>query len=266
VAPGADAHHAVVAGGLLAGDISSRSTYLLDLRTGRTRALPPLTTAVHDTAGTVVAGHAVVLGGGNATEQSVVQERRRTRWRVIGHLPRPRSDLGAVTSNGVTYVVGGYDGGAPALADVLASADGGRWRTVARLPVPVRYAATALLGRTLWVFGGEVGGRMVRAVQGIDLTTGVSRVRGRLPVAVGHSAAVRVGARVLVVGGRSANGKVSSRIWWFRPGRTGFRAAGHLPTPLADSAVVETGGTAYLVGGETPDFSDRVLRLRWVAP
>jgi N-acetylneuraminic acid mutarotase len=208
----------------------------------------------------------VVIGGGNATEQSVVQERGEAGWHVLGHLPGPRSDLTAVTGHDVTYVVGGYDGRSAALADVLATLDGRRWRIVSRLPVPVRYAAVALVGRTLWVFGGEVDHHMVRFVQRVDLKAGAARVAGRLPVAAGHSVAVRVGARVLLVGGRSEGGKVTSRMWWFRPGRKGFRAAGHLPTPLADTAVLDIGGSAYLVGGETPALSDRVLRLSWGRP
>ncbi|MDX6300442.1 MAG: hypothetical protein QOF53_1656 [Nocardioidaceae bacterium] len=264
LAPGADRSHVVVAGGLLNGDISSRATYRLDLRSGRSRGLPDLATAVHDTAGSVVAGHLLVIGGGNATEQSAVQERGRAGWHVVGHLPAPRSDLTAVSYHGTTFVLGGYDGRTPALADVLASADGRRWRTVARLPVPVRYAAVARFGRTLWVFGGEVDGSMVRVMQRIDLTTGGVRVVGRLPGPLGHSVAVLLGSRVLLIGGRTDSGAPTSRMWWFRPRSGRFSAAGHLPTPLADTAVVEAGSTAYLVGGERPALSDRVLRLDWV--
>jgi hypothetical protein len=264
LAPGAVRSHVVVAGGLLNGDISSRATYRLDLRTGRSRGLPDLATAVHDTAGSVVAGRPLVIGGGNATEQSVVQERGRAGWHAAGHLPVPRSDLTAVSYHGRTFVLGGYDGRSPALADVLATGDGRRWRTVARLPVPVRYAAVARFGGTLWVFGGEVNGTMVRVVQRIDLRTGGTRVAGRLPGPLGHSVAVRLGDRVLLIGGRTDSRTVTSRMWWFRPGSPRFTAAGHLPTPLADTAVVETGGTAYLVGGERPALSDRVLRLNWV--
>ncbi len=260
---GAAPSRVLVAGGLLAGDHSSRSTYTLDLRTGRSTALPDLPTSVHDTAGATVAGAALVIGGGNAREQSVVQVRRRRGWGVVGHLPSARSDLAALTSGGRVYVVGGYDGGSPALADVLVSNDGRRWRTVARLPVPVRYAATAVVGTTIWVFGGERSGAMVDAVQRIDLATGRARVVAHLPHALGHAVAVPLGGRVLVVGGRTAPDRLTSRMWWFRPGGRRFAPAGRLPAPLADSAVVSRGRTAYLVGGETPDLSDRALRLQW---
>jgi N-acetylneuraminic acid mutarotase len=260
---GADPSHAVVAGGLVSGDTSVRATYRLDLRTGHTTRLPDLPTAVHDTAGSLASGHALVIGGGNATEQSVVQARRAHGWRVIGHLPSPRSDLAAASSHGITYLVGGYDGTAPAMADVLRSRNGRRWTTVAELPVPVRYAATVLMGTSLWVFGGEVSGAMVKAVQRIDLRTGRARVAGQLPMRLGHSIAVRLGNRVLLAGGRTTSGKITSRMWWFRPDTARFTAAGRLPTPLADSAAVGGGSTAFLVGGERPAFSDRVLRLHW---
>jgi N-acetylneuraminic acid mutarotase len=260
---GADPWHAVVAGGLVSGDTSTRATYRLDLRSGRGTRLPDLPTAVHDTAGSLASGHALVIGGGNATEQSVVQARRAHGWRVIGHLPSPRSDLAAASSHGITYLVGGYDGAAPAMADVLRSRNGRRWTTVAELPVPVRYAATVLMGTSLWVFGGEVSGGMVKVVQRIDLRTGRASVAGHLPMPLGHSVAVRLGSRVLLAGGRTTSGKITSRMWWFRPDTARFTAAGRLPTPLADSAVVGGGSTAFLVGGERPAFSDRVLRLHW---
>jgi hypothetical protein len=263
VISGAAPSHAVIAGGLVAGDTSTRATYRLDLRTGHSTRLPNLPTAVHDTAGSLASGHALVIGGGNAMEQSVVQARGARGWRVIGHLPSPRSDLTAVSSSGTTYVVGGYDGTTPAMADVLRSRDGRGWTTVAELPVPVRYAATVLVGTSLWVFGGEVAGTMVHVVQHIDLRTGRASVAHHLPVPLGHSVAIRLGGRVLLIGGRTTAGRTTSRMWWFRPDTARFTAAGRLPTPLADAGAVTAGRTAYLVGGERPALSDRVLRLRW---
>lgn len=263
MAGGADPLHAVIAGGLVAGDTSTRATYQLDLRTGRSTRLPDLPTAVHDTAGSLASGQALVIGGGNATEQSVIQARRARGWRVIGHLPSPRSDLSAVSSRGTTYLVGGYDGTTPAMADVLRSRDGRRWTTVAKLPVPVRYAATVLVGTSLWVFGGEVAGTMVDVVQHVDLRTGRATAAHHLPMPLGHSAAVRLGHRLLLVGGRTTGGRTMGRMWWFRPETSRFTAAGRLPTPLADAGALSEGNTAYLVGGERPAFSDRVLRLQW---
>jgi len=55
-------------------------------------------------------------------------------------------------------------------------------------------------------------------------------------------------------------------MWWFDPATTTMHRAGALPTPLADSAVVAAGNAAYLVGGETPNLSNKVLRLTLPSP
>lgn len=252
----------LVAGGLVAGNASSASSYTLDLVDGHVTRLPDLPVDVHDTAGVRLGGRTLVVGGGNASEQSVVQGRRAGRWRVEGRLPVARSDLSAVVAHGRAYVVGGYDGGAPALADVLVSRTGRTWRVAAHLPVPVRYAATVLAGGSIWVFGGERNGAMVDTVQRIDLATGRARVVGRLPRPLGHGAAVVLGGRVLLAGGRTGPDTVTHRAWWFSPASGGFTRAGRLPTGLADMTPVSSDPrTAYLVGGETPALTDRVVRL-----
>jgi hypothetical protein len=253
---------AVVAGGLLQSGTTTASTYTLDLRTGRSSPLPDLATAVHDTAGSLLSGRATVIGGGNASEQSVVQARRGGRWQVVGHLPAARSDVTAVRGGGRTFVVGGYDGTSAAVGAVLGSRDGARWRTVGHLPVPVRYAAAAIVGTTIWVFGGEVAGHMVDAVQTVDLTTGHARVVGHLPTRLGHSVVVHLDGHLLLAGGRTDSSTVTDRLWWVRPRPLRLHPAGRLPSPLADSAAVVSGRSAYLIGGEAPAFSDRVLRLR----
>ena len=262
VVPDADGTSLVVAGGLLAGDRSTATAYSLDLRRGTVTPLPGLRTAVHDTAGVLLAGRALVLGGGNASEQAVVQSVGPGGARVRGHLPGARSDLSAVRVGDRAYVVGGYDGLSPALPGVLSSRDGRRWRTVARLPVPVRYAAVVAAGSTVWVFGGERNGAMVDVVQRVDPASGAARVVAHLPRPLGHAAALLLGDRVLVAGGRTSADRLTSRLWWFDTGSGRFTRAGRLPRPLADSASFADGSTGYLVGGETPAFSARVLRLR----
>jgi hypothetical protein len=253
-----------VAGGLLAGDTSSSATYVLDLATGSATASGQLPVAVHDTAGAVVQGRGLVLGGGNASEQAVVQSRGPGGWRTVGRLPSPRSDLTAVSGGGGrVLVLGGYDGTSPALADVLVSRDGRRWRTFARLPVPVRYAATAVAGGAVWSFGGERDGAMTDVVQRVDLRTGQAAVVHHLRHPLGHAVAVPLGGRVLLIGGRLTTDRLTSRMWWFDDNTRRLTPAGRLGRPLADSAVVSRGSTAYLVGGETPALSDRVLRLLW---
>jgi N-acetylneuraminic acid mutarotase len=253
----------VVAGGLLPGDSSSGTAYRLDLGSGRSRRLPPLPVAVHDTAAAVDRGHVLVVGGGNALEQDSVQALGPHGWTVRGHLPGPRSDLSTATVDGTTYVVGGYDGSTPALPEVVASRDGRHWTTVTRLPVPVRYAATVAVGHRLWVLGGERAGAMVDVVQVVDARAGTARVVAHLRHRVGHAMAVPLHGRILLMGGRRSTDRVTRRAWWVDPATHAVRSAGRLPYPLADAAAVPgPHGTCYLLGGETPTVTARVLEVR----
>jgi N-acetylneuraminic acid mutarotase len=253
---------AIVAGGLVDGDSSTATASRIDLRSGRVSPLPPLTVPVHDTAG-VTAARPLVIGGGNAAEQSVVQAWDGAGWRVVGHLPQARSDLVAAVVTGRVVVAGGYDGARPAEPDILDSADGGAWRVDGVLPVPVRYPASAVVGGTIWLFGGESAGVTRSAIQRIDPATGRARLVGRLPRALGHAVAMPFGPRILIAGGRTAANAVSDRLWWFDTRTAAVTAAGRLPHPLADSALARCAGTDYLLGGETPALTDRVLRVTY---
>jgi N-acetylneuraminic acid mutarotase len=257
----------VVAGGLVAGDQSTAKSYRVDLRNGQATALPDLPVPVHDVGGAVVNGRSEVIGGGNATEQDVVQRAStNSSWRVSGRLPSPRSDLVAVAAGDRVFVVGGYDGTTAALADVLISTSGGPFRIFGQLRVPVRYAAAAVSHGAIWVFGGESGGVELPVIQRIDLHTGRTRVAAQLPGPLGHASAVPLGSRILLIGGRTtaSSSSVTAAMWWFRPGiPPTLRRAGTLPFPLSDSALARAGGAAYLVGGESPGLSASVLRITY---
>ncbi len=87
----------VLAGGLVAGDQSTDEALRIDLATGRTVRLPSLAVPVHDVAWrSARRGSPAVIGGGNATEQDVVQVLTDRAWHVSGHLPTARSDLSVV--------------------------------------------------------------------------------------------------------------------------------------------------------------------------
>jgi hypothetical protein len=249
-----------VAGGMIAGDASTAAAYVLDLTTGRVTRLPSLAVPVHDTAGWCLDGNPVAIGGGNATEQDAVQERRGRRWQVVGHLPHTRSDLVVESVGGRAFALGGYNGTGGAEPAILTSTDGRRWDREGRLPVPVRYGAGVVAVGAMWLFGGEVDHVMQTAVQRID-ADGHARVVARLPQPLGHASAVLLGDRILLVGGRTGTTTQTGRMWWFDPATARFTRAGRLPTTLTDSAVVGAGRAAYLVGGETPGISDRVVRL-----
>jgi hypothetical protein len=256
-------HDAVVAGGLLSDDSSVATAYHLDLRSGRVTPMPALPVSVHDTTGAESHGRPLVIGGGNATEQDVVQAWNGHAWRVVGHLPQARSDLVAAPAAGRVVVLGGYDGTRPAEPDILTSSDGVGWKVIGTLPVPVRYAASAAADRAIWVFGGEVDHRMQNAIQRVDPTTGRARVVGRLPIPLGHAVALAFGRRILVAGGRTDPDTVTDRMWWFDPATSGVSRAGRLPEALADSAVARWGERSYLIGGETPTMTRSVLRVTY---
>ncbi len=252
----------LIAGGLVAGDQSTAHTYQLDVGNGHVAPLPDLPIPVHDVGAAVMNGSPEVIGGGNTTEQDVVQAAPTRRgWRVSGRLPTPRSDLVAITVGHRTFVVGGYNGTTPALSDILVSTSSRGFRVFGQLILPVRYPAVACAGGALWVFGGERSGAEVDAIQRIDLRTGQVLVAAHLTRALGHASAVSLGRRILLIGGRTSASTLTAAMWWFDPVTRRLRRAGTLPTGLADSAVVAVGGTAYLVGGETPGLSDKVMRI-----
>ncbi len=248
----------LLAGGLLAGDTSTDRVVRVDLRDGRVAAMPPLATAVHDLAGGLAGGRPLVMGGGNTTERDVVQALRGTAWRVVGHLPTARSDLGAVEDGEDVLAIGGYYGRGTPRALVRVAGDGSV-RVAGLLRRGVRYAATAVSGHTAYVFGGEVHGRELDAVQAVDLRTGRTRLVGHLTVPVGHAMAATVGSRILLMGGRVSPDRQTGAMWWFDPGTGRLSGAGSLPVPLSDAATATRGHRVWLLGGESPAATDHVV-------
>ena len=250
----------VMAGGLVAGDQSTDVAVRIDLATGLTARLPPLAVPVHDVAGGLLGRRPVVVGGGNATEQDVVQTLSGAAWHVTGHLPTSRSDLNVVQRGTQPVVIGGYDG-ANVPTEVLALAGDGSSRTVGHLVHGVRYAATAVSHHTAYAFGGEVLGRELGTVQAVDLTTGRTRVVATLPVPLGHAMAVTVGSRILLMGGRVTPDRQTAAMWWFDPATGRFTRAGRLPRALSDAGVAASGHRIWLLGGEDPAVTDGVLTI-----
>lgn len=251
----------ILAGGMLPGDLSATKAIQVDLTTGRTSALPSLGVPVHDVAAGSYAGLPAVFGGGNATEQSVIQVLRGNSWKQVTHLPTTRSDLSVVQVAGRTLVIGGYDGTSTPTA-VLAVGPHGGLSTFGKLVVGVRYAATAVVGTEVYVFGGEVNSRELDTVQRVDGQTGRTTIVARLPHALGHAVAAYVGGRVLLIGGHVDPNTRTSQMWWFDPLSHAFTRAGKLPVALSDSAVAVLGKEIFLLGGESTSVTDRVVVIR----
>ena len=171
--------------------------------------------------GSLVAGGPVLLGGsGDAELSAVVRYGTDCRWRVVGHLPGPRSDLSVVPGLRGLLVVGGYDGvGSP--RQVLQSQDGRRFRAFARLRTAVRYPAAITVGGSVWIFGGENRQGPVRTVQQIDLTSRTVRTAGKLPHPLAHASVLSIGGRILLIGGRTTTATSPTRCGGSaRPGTT----------------------------------------------
>jgi Kelch motif len=255
---------ALVAGGLVHGDVTTRRTYELNLLTGSRRELPALPIPVHDAAGALLGGHALVVGGGNTTEQATVQRLSLAtpRWRAAARLPQRRSDLVTATVGGSVFVLGGYDGTAMPAA-VLESSNGRDYHVVGRLAVAVRYPAVAVADGQVWLFGGERDNVLLNVVQRFNPRSGRTRVVGRLPIPSGHGAAFAVGRKLLLAGGRVGPDTATSAIWEFDPSSARFHRAGSLPYPVADMGLASEAHLEYLLGGETPALTSKVIRIAW---
>lgn len=241
----------VLAGGLDRRGTSLRRVVWISPTDGRMMRSGRLPLATHDAAGWATQGGLVVAGGGVTSSFATVEqvEPRGLAARVVGSLPRPRSDAVAVVIRRIGYIVGGYTGG---VLDpmVLASSDGGAsFRNVARLPVPVRYPAVATTGAMLWVMGGQAAGGLTDVVQRLDTATGAARIVGRLPVPLAAATAHVVGARLMVFGGATRRGTTSTIVTCVLP-TVRCAASGRLPSAVQNAAVATVGGHTYLLGGE----------------
>ncbi len=268
----------VVLGGL-DGSTSTPSVFFLNTLNGAVRPIGSLQAGVHDAAGSIVQGRALVFGGGTPTTVATNEAFPANPPHGLGNLPAPRSDSVAVSVMGTTYIVGGYTGSGPDAA-VLATTDGVRFSTVARLPVAVRYPAVAFAAGKLYVFGGEaISGRgagfPVDDIQAIDPATHSATVVGHLPVPLEASAAIKLGGNIYVAGGDTTTAQPTtqgvgtaqlateshpvgspavfstSMIWAFDPASGRMLAAGRLQVPVSHAAVTALGGRAWLIGGES---------------
>ena len=184
-----------------------------------------------------------------------------------GNLPRPRSDLSAVTVGTTTYVVGGYTGSAPD-ADIWATTDGVNFKVAGQLVTPVRYGAVVAHAGLVYVFGGQaVGGptdgAAVASVQVFDPSSRKVKVVGSLPQALAGSTAVDLDGNVYIAGGvgngaAAAPGaavKVSTTavnsVWAWDTNTNRALPAGTLQVPIAYAGAAVTYGRAWLIGGES---------------
>jgi outer membrane protein assembly factor BamB len=272
----------LVLGGLTAGGGSADGVYAVHLHSGRASRVGSLAAPVHDAAGAMAGGQALVFGGGSSATVASVEA---FPGRVAGSMPAPRSDCVAVQIGSTAYVLGGYDGARPQ-PDVLATTNGRSFTTITKLPVPVRYPAAAALGGQIYVFGGQAitgahAGQPVDTIQLIDPARHSATVIGHLPEPLAGAAAATVGGELLLAGGESsvpqhqrpgmgttqlgaseissAGGAEASSpptstvstVWAFDPATRRLLPAGQLQVPVSHAGVAVTGSTAWIVGGES---------------
>ena len=283
----------LIAGGLTLQGTSTAAVRRLNPSTGSTTRVGRLAVPTHDAAGATIGGRTFVFGGGEQGSAATVQEITVLNGKgqevtargsptapgtgtAAGRLPRPRSDLTAVTQGGTTYLLGGYDGTAYD-ATVLATTDGRRFTVAARLAVPVRYPAVAVLGGQIWVFGGQTSHGITNDIQRISLPGAgpgaagqtvrgrkmtAAAVAGHLPEPTTGAAAFTLGGAVYVAGGQTAPARpgqataspsatltTSRAVIRYQPGQPAA-LAGSLPVPVANAGAGVVGGTAFLVGGD----------------
>ena len=267
----------LIAGGLTASSVSSTAVRRLDPVTGQTSPAGRLAAPTHDAAGTVLAAHSYLFGGGDQASVATVQSLAGTgKAPVAGQLPAPRSDLAAATIGGTAYLVGGYDGASYDRA-VLATTDGRHFRQVATLPVPVRYPAVAAAGGQLWVFGGQTPTSLTSVIQRVTPATHRAAVAGRLPRPVTGAAALTLGGTIYLAGGQVPGGHAgtgggaslatTAAVLGYDPARGSVTTAGRLPVPVANAAAAVLGSTGYLVGGNDGQRQvPTVTLLRLVRP
>lgn len=244
-------------GGLVTGDVSTADVVAVQPDQGSSLIVGALAAAVHDAAGAVLGGRALVFGGGTAASVATVQAWTSGTGTVLGQLPEPRSDVAAATVGSTAYVLGGYTGSA-LVPTVLSTGDGVTFHDAGTLAQPARYPAVTALAGKIWVIGGLLSASEANAsgqtndIQRFDPATGRTTVVGHLPVPLSDASAFVLDGGIYVAGGRSGS-QPQSTIYRIAPATAAVSAAGSLPGPRSDAGVVSDGVRAWLLGGELSD-------------
>ena len=246
-----DGGRVLVLGGL-AGGTSTPSVLSIDPAAGVVTHAGALAEAVHDAAGAVVGGEPHVFGGGAATTVDAVQTYSASGSRVTGHLPRPRSDLAAVSTGSTAYIAGGFDG-ARLSPYVLSTTDGTTFKIAGTLQTAVRYPAVAAFDGAVFVIGGSTAATessatgQVDLVQRFDVPSGRTTVVAHVPLTLAHASAFVLGGELFVAGGVQGRRPLAEI---YRVDGSSVVPAGTLPGPRSDAAVATVGDSTYLLGGE----------------
>jgi hypothetical protein len=214
---------------------------------------------VHDSAGVVLGGRALLFGGGDGGSVADVQAFDGSTATKVGSLGVGRSDVSAAAIGGTAYVIGGFDDSNGVL-EVSSTSDGRSFRKVAALPRTIRYGAAIAEGSKLLVFGGDDGTTSSDSVLLVDPAKGTTNEVARLPVRLSHAVAFTLDGSIFVAGGET-DGARTDVIYRYDPTGRSFAIAGRLPGPRSDAGAVVVGHTAYVIGGEGPGTLGDVVAL-----
>ena len=267
--PGRGGRELLIAGGLDSSGNSDSGIYSLSVANGSLGSLGTLTSATHDASGAIIAGRALVFGGGTAGPGSASQRFSPSGTvSASGLLPQARADSSAVTIGGTAYVIGGYNG--PTFdPGVLSTKDGLHFSTVADLPVPVRYPAVAVLDNKIYAFGGQApSGSFVRDIQVIDPSAHRASVVGLLPYAISGAAAATLDGTIYLAGGErevgTAAAQLTSSVLAFSPTKKTVLSAGSLQLGVTNAGAAVLNGRMWIVGGETTSGApSSVVQVLW---
>jgi hypothetical protein len=241
----------VLLGGLDSADASTAGVLVANLRAPLGSGSLPL--AQHDAQAATLAGGVYVFGGGQFTQYNHILrfDPATAAVSMAGRLLTPASDVGVTESDGVAYIVGGFDG-TNWLDTILAWRPGTAARTVARLPVGLRYAAVTALNGHIVIVGGTTPAGASDAIYRFDPASGHVLRIGRLPQPITHAGAAALGASVFVIGGRGESPEArSDRVWSVDPASGLVHSAGTLPAPLSDAGVLAVGAGIVVAGGRS---------------
>lgn len=222
-----------------------------------------LTLPVHDAASAVLNNTLYVFGGGSSVPIKSIQA-----ISLVGAaaaapppLPKPLSDLSALTVGPQAYLVGGYTGSAyNALIYRWTPHSGATVSAV--LPRGVRYAGVAWYQQHIIVAGGLTQGGISNAVYAANPITGSVHAWPALPVPVEYDTAAVLDGSLFVIGGRSSHG-ILDQAWRYDPSQRKWVAATPLPVATYYGASINYGGHLYYLGGRTPTGLTRYI---WEAP
>jgi N-acetylneuraminic acid mutarotase len=237
-------------GGLNDTGTSVSTVEQVDLSRGRVQVIGQVLHRFHDGAGAWIGNRLFVFGGGTGAGSDAVQSFSPSQRlaEVEGALPRTLSDLSTASVDGVTYLIGGYDGVAPQRT-IYATTDGRHFHRACLLPQGLRYAAVATTGNTLVIAGGETSRGPTDAILAFDPSTGAITIVGHLPQPLGHASAFAAGGVVYVAGGVDGAGRTLRSVVAVDTASGRVSDAGRLPAPLSDAAALVLTGRAWLFGG-----------------